>query len=71
MRMLPDHAIVMHPGPVNRDVEISGALMSDERMRIDRQVENGVFVRMAALERCLRSQAGALDLSGRPARAGS
>ncbi len=71
MRMLPDHAIVMHPGPVNRGVEISGALMSDDRMRIDRQVENGVFVRMAALERCLRSHVGAVDLAGRPARAGT
>jgi len=71
MRLLPAHAIVMHPGPVNRGVEIAASLMSDPRLRIDRQVENGVYVRMAALERCLRSHAGAVDLHGRSARVGS
>jgi aspartate carbamoyltransferase catalytic subunit len=50
---LPGHAIVMHPGPVNRGVEIAGALVANGRSRIERQVENGVFVRMAALERCI------------------
>ena len=60
MARLPDHAIVMHPGPVNRGVEIAGSLVGSERSRIERQVENGVFVRMAALERCLgRPSAGA------------
>jgi len=48
--MLPDHAIVMHPGPVNRSVEIDGKLVTFARSRIDRQVENGVYVRMAVLE---------------------
>jgi aspartate carbamoyltransferase catalytic subunit len=50
---LPGHAIVMHPGPVNRGVEIAGTLVANGRSRIERQVENGVFVRMAALERCI------------------
>jgi aspartate carbamoyltransferase catalytic subunit len=45
--------IFMHPGPVNRDVEIDGALVRAENSRIERQVENGVYVRMAALERSL------------------
>jgi len=61
--LLPEHAIIMHPGPVNRDVEMAGELVTCSRSRIERQVENGVFVRMAALERCVR---GAFD--PRPAR---
>ena len=44
----PD-ALVLHPGPMNRDVEIEGALADSERSVIDRQVANGVPVRMAVL----------------------
>ncbi|MBC5806254.1 MAG: aspartate carbamoyltransferase [Candidatus Eremiobacter antarcticus] len=51
--MLAPHCIIMHPGPVNRDIEVEGQLMRNERSRIDRQVENGVYVRMAVLERTL------------------
>ncbi len=44
-------AVVMHPGPINRGVEIDGALADDERRSlIVRQVEMGVAVRMACLE---------------------
>ncbi len=50
---LPSHSVIMHPGPVNRDVEIAGALVRSPQSRIERQVENGVYVRMAALERSL------------------
>jgi aspartate carbamoyltransferase catalytic subunit len=53
MGALPRHAIVMHPGPVNRDVEIAAQLVTHERSRIERQVVNGVFARMAILEACL------------------
>jgi aspartate carbamoyltransferase catalytic subunit len=49
-KALPAHAILMHPGPVNRGVELDGALVAGERSRIERQVENGVYVRMAVLE---------------------
>jgi aspartate carbamoyltransferase catalytic subunit len=66
--LLPAHAIVMHPGPVNRDVEIAARLVAGDRSRIERQVENGVFVRMAVLERLLRPHVGALDHHGRTAR---
>jgi len=62
--LMAPHAVIMHPGPVNRGVEISGALMDDPRSRIERQVENGVYVRMAALERCVR----AASASARPLR---
>src|SRR5699024_12706088 len=40
---LKDHAIVMHPAPVNRDVEIASGLVESEKARIVRQMENGVF----------------------------
>lgn len=50
---LPSHAVIMHPGPVNRGLEIEGDLVAHERSRIEEQVRNGVFVRMAVLERYL------------------
>jgi aspartate carbamoyltransferase catalytic subunit len=47
----PD-AVVMHPGPINRSVEIEGALADDpQRSLITLQVEMGVAVRMACLDR--------------------
>lgn len=51
-RMKP-HAIIMHPAPVNRGVEIADELVTCERSRIFRQMENGVYVRMAVMERAL------------------
>ncbi len=44
----PD-ALVMHPGPMNRDVEISGTLADSKRSVIEAQVANGVPIRMAVL----------------------
>lgn len=46
---LPDHAIVMHPGPMNRGVEIASDVADSPRSVIVGQVRNGVAVRMAAL----------------------
>jgi aspartate carbamoyltransferase catalytic subunit len=46
---MPDHAIVMHPGPMNRGVEISADVADAERAVIVDQVTNGVAVRMACL----------------------
>lgn len=40
---------LMHPGPVNRGVEITDAGMNYERCLINRQVENGIAVRMSVL----------------------
>lgn len=48
-RNMKPGAIIMHPGPFNRDVEIEDALIECEKSRIFKQVENGVFIRMAAL----------------------
>jgi len=44
----PD-AIVMHPGPVNRGVELSSAVIDGEKSVINEQVANGVAVRMAVM----------------------
>ena len=40
---------VMHPGPVNRGVELNDAVMNYDRCLIDQQVENGIAVRMSVL----------------------
>jgi aspartate carbamoyltransferase catalytic subunit len=49
LRLLPDHAIVMHPGPMNRGLEISADAADCARSTIVEQVGNGVSVRMAVL----------------------
>ncbi len=54
-RMKPT-AIIMHPAPVNRDVEIADELVECERSRIFEQVRNGVFARMAILETILKGR---------------
>jgi aspartate carbamoyltransferase catalytic subunit len=46
---LPDWAIVMHPGPMNRGVEIAAEVADAPRSTIVEQVTNGVTVRMAVL----------------------
>ncbi len=48
----PD-VIVMHPGPINRGRELSSEVADSQRSVILNQVENGVAVRMAVLERIL------------------
>lgn len=45
--------IVMHPGPVNRGVEISSGIIQSERCLVDEQVLSGVSVRMAVLDMML------------------
>jgi aspartate carbamoyltransferase catalytic subunit len=49
MDALPDHAVVMHPGPMNRGVEIAAEVADSTRSTIVEQVANGVTVRMAVL----------------------
>jgi len=49
MALLPGHAIVMHPGPMNRGVEIAAEVADSPRSTIVAQVSNGVIVRMAVL----------------------
>jgi aspartate carbamoyltransferase catalytic subunit len=49
LRQLPDWAVVMHPGPMNRGVEIAADVADSPRSTITEQVTNGVTVRMAVL----------------------
>ena len=49
VRALPGHAIVMHPGPMNRGMEIAPEVADSARSTIVEQVANGVSVRMAVL----------------------
>ncbi len=43
----------MHPGPVNREIDMEGELVYSEKSLIYDQVRNGLFVRMAILKWCL------------------
>jgi aspartate carbamoyltransferase catalytic subunit len=49
MALMPEHAIVMHPGPMNRGVEIAAEVADSPRSTVVAQVANGVTVRMAVL----------------------
>jgi aspartate carbamoyltransferase catalytic subunit len=49
LRKAPREVIIMHPGPINRDVELSADVADSGRSLILQQVLNGVAVRMAAL----------------------
>lgn len=46
-------SIIMHPGPVKRDVELASELLECDRSRITTQIQNGVFMNMAILESVL------------------
>lgn len=50
MKLAKPGAILMHPGPVNRGVEVSSALVDGDRSVITNQVTNGVAVRMAVMD---------------------
>jgi aspartate carbamoyltransferase catalytic subunit len=52
LKLAKDDAIVMHPGPMNRGVEIASDVADGERSVILEQVANGVAVRMAVLYLC-------------------
>jgi aspartate carbamoyltransferase catalytic subunit len=53
-RMMKPGAVIMHPAPVNRGVEIHTDLVDCERSLIHKQVTNGVAARMAVMETLLR-----------------
>ncbi|EFM12847.1 aspartate carbamoyltransferase [Paenibacillus curdlanolyticus YK9] len=50
---MQSNAIIMHPAPVNRDVEIDSDLVEHEKSRIFPQMANGVPIRMAVMERAM------------------
>ena len=66
MARLPADALVMHPGPTNRGVEIDALVADDPRSVINEQVANGVAVRMAVLYMLLGSNEGARPSGGVP-----
>ncbi len=53
-----DDAIVMHPGPINRGIELSSEIADNARSVILEQVSNGIAVRMAMLYHVAQSRAG-------------
>lgn len=55
-RFMKKDAIIMHPAPFNRDVEIASSLIECSKSRIFKQVANGVAIRMAIMERALTPQ---------------
>ena len=59
MAALPAHAIVLHPGPMNRGMEISADVADSPRAVMVEQVANGVSVRMAVLYLLLAGDASA------------
>jgi aspartate carbamoyltransferase catalytic subunit len=69
LAQLPEHTIVMHPGPMNRGLEISADAADHPRSTIVEQVSNGVAVRMAVLFLLLAGQdtSAAPHLNGDPA----
>ncbi|WEV44269.1 aspartate carbamoyltransferase catalytic subunit [Lactobacillus sp. ESL0684] len=53
---LKDNAIIMHPGPINRGVELASELVEAPKSMFVRQMENGVFMRMAMIEAVMRGR---------------
>ncbi|TWP50831.1 aspartate carbamoyltransferase catalytic subunit [Lentzea tibetensis] len=49
LKLLPEHAVVLHPGPMLRGMEIASVVADSPRAAITDQVRNGVHVRMAVL----------------------
>jgi aspartate carbamoyltransferase catalytic subunit len=56
MRLAHPEAIVMHPGPINRGIEIDSAVADGPQSVILQQVTYGIAVRMAVMSLCMQSQ---------------
>ena len=57
MKFAKPDAIIMHPGPMNRGIEIEGSLADGPRSVITQQVTNGVAIRMAVLDHIAKTLA--------------
>ena len=66
---LRPHQVLMHPGPVNRGVELSGDVIDSPQATITAQVEAGVVVRMAVLYELLAGAPAAAEPAPEPAEA--
>jgi aspartate carbamoyltransferase catalytic subunit len=64
LAMMKPEALILHPGPMNRGVEISGPVADSGRTVVTEQVTNGIAVRMACLYLLLTAGAVAADPMG-------
>jgi aspartate carbamoyltransferase catalytic subunit len=56
LALLPEHAIVLHPGPMLRGMEIASTVADSPRAAITDQVHNGVHMRMSVLYHLLAGE---------------
>lgn len=56
VQMMKEHAIILHPAPFNRKVEIDDDVVECDKSRIFKQMTNGVYVRMAVLKRSFEEE---------------
>lgn len=57
LRYAAPDVLLLHPGPINRGIELDDAAADGDKSVIHAQVENGIFVRMAALHWCFTGSA--------------
>lgn len=50
LKQLKEDAIIMHPGPYNMGVELTSDVLVDKRCKINEQVNNGLYMRMAVID---------------------
>lgn len=53
---MKEKAIIMHPAPFNRNVEIADNVVECSKSRIFKQMKNGMYLRMAVIERAFRGE---------------
>jgi aspartate carbamoyltransferase catalytic subunit len=53
LKLAKPDALLMHPGPMIRGIEIQSELADGPQSVVEEQVQNGVYVRMAVLASCL------------------
>lgn len=56
VNLMKENAIIMHPAPVNRGVEIADDVVECDKSRIFKQMQNGVFIRMAVISEALEGK---------------
>ena len=56
MNRMKDNAIIMHPAPVNRGVELADEVVECPKSRIYKQMTNGVYIRMAVISKVLEGE---------------
>jgi len=59
LKLAAPDCLIMHPGPINRGIEVDDTAADGEQSAITSQIENGIFVRMASLYWCFTSHEGA------------